>query len=82
LPASADGLFAAGVLAGAGVGLAGAGVGFATAGVDAGVTDVFEFAEGFGVAVGFGVGVGVTGQRSSPLGVIVQPDGMSCMNGL
>jgi len=75
----------AGDLAGTGAGVfagvfAGAAVGFTSGFAGA---DVFAFAAGgFGVGDCFGVGVGVTGHNSSPDGVIVQPAGMSCMNGL
>lgn len=75
------GLLAGGlVVPGVGVGdLAGVAVGLASG---TGVEFVFVFASGLGVAVGFGVGVGVTGQSNRPLGVIVHPAGISCMNGL
>ena len=64
---------------GVGDGRAGTGDGFTSVG---GVVTVFVLAGCLGVAVGLGVGVGVTGQSNRPLGVMVQPAGISCMNGL
>lgn len=73
----ADGF--SGVFAGVAGVLAGLAAGF-TSGT--GVAAVFELAGGLGVGDCFGGGVGVTGQSSRPLGVIVHPAGMSCINGL
>lgn len=81
-PVVDDGRFAAGDRAGPGVdvGLGRTGVGCAPG---TGVAAVFEFAAvGFGVGDCLGVGLGVTGHRTNPVGVIVHPAGMSCMNGL
>ena len=82
-PETDAGLFTEGrVVAGVGLGLGRPGVGEGRAGVGAGVAPVLAFAGGVrGVGVGFGVVTG-TGQSNKPLGVTVQPAGISCINGL